>query len=185
VALRQILTGYAGLAPAEFRFTHGTGGKPALPGGSSLRFNLAHAGDRAALAVVRDREVGIDLEPIDPGLDVSPLLAVVCSQTVATRIAALPLLAHPEAFLTCWTPKEAYLKGIGDGLSRDPRTVEIVLLADGRADIADLLAGTTEPRWISRLLDAGSGWVAAVAVPGQLLSIAVFHWPPEETGPAQ
>jgi phosphopantetheinyl transferase len=64
-------------------------------------------GARAALAVARDREVGIDLEPIDPGLDVSPLLAVACSQTEAARIAALAPLARPEAFLTCWTLKEA------------------------------------------------------------------------------
>ena len=137
VALRQTLTGYTEMVPEAIQMTHGIAGKPALVGEPSLRFNLAHAGARAALAVARDREVGIDLEPIDPGLDVSPLLAVACSQTEAARIAALAPLARPEAFLTCWTLKEAYLKGIGAGLSRDPRTIEIALLPDDCVIVTD------------------------------------------------
>ena len=178
VALRQILAGYAGMAPAELRLTLGSRGKPALVGGSPLRFSLAHAGERAALAVTWEREAGIDVEPIDPGLDVSPLLAVACSQTEAARIAALPAPARAEAFLTCWALKEAYMKGIGAGFSRDPRTVQIALLPDGRAIVADLLAEREEQPRSSRLLDAGSGWVAAVAVPGQLRSVVIYYWPP-------
>ena len=184
VALRRILTAYLGLAPAALQLTRGPQGKPALVSSSPLRFNLTHAGERAALAVAWDREVGIDLEPLDPGLDLSPLLAVACSQTEAARITALPVDVRPQAFLTCWTLKEAYLKGIGAGLSRDPRTIEIELLPDGPANVADLFAATEAPRWSSRLLDAGSGWVAAVAVPGQLGAVAVYHWPPEEAAPA-
>ena len=180
VALRQILSGYADArrAPAELGLTRGSRGKPALVGGPPLRFNLTHAGERAALAVAWDREVGIDLEPVDPGLEVSRLLAVACSQTEATRIAALPPAARPEAFVTCWTLKEAYLKGIGAGLLRDPRTVQIALLPHGHAVVADPLAETEESPWSLRLLDAGSGWVAAVAVAGQLRSVADHHWPP-------
>ena len=178
VALRRILTGYTRMMPAELQLTLGTHGKPALVGEPSLRFNLAYAGGRAALAVARNRDVGIDLEPIDPGLDVWPLLAVSCSQEEAARITALAPIARPEAFLTYWTIKEAYLKGIGVGLSRDPRTVEIALLPDGRAIITDVLTAADDPQWGVCLLDAGSGWVAAVAASGQLPSIAVYHWSP-------
>jgi 4'-phosphopantetheinyl transferase len=177
VALRQILSGYLETAPAELRLTHGDQGKPALAGDSPLRFNLSHAGERAALAVAWEREVGIDLELVDPALDVSSLLAVTCSQTEAARITALPADAQPQAFLTCWTRKEAYLKGIGAGLSRDLRTVEIALLPEGRAIVADPLAAIAEPQWRSYLLDAGPGWVAAVAVAGHLRSVTVYHWP--------
>jgi 4'-phosphopantetheinyl transferase len=178
VALRQILSGYLGTAPAEIGLARGSQGKPALLGDSPLRFNLSHAGERAALAVAWDRDVGIDLEPIDPGLDVLPLLAVASSQMEAARITALPAEARPRAFLTCWTLKEAYLKGIGTGLSRDPRAIEVELLPDGRATVSDRFAETEEPRWGSLLLDAGSGWVAAVAVLGHLRRVTVYHWPP-------
>jgi 4'-phosphopantetheinyl transferase len=178
VALRQILTSYVAVTPAELRLTHASPGKPTLKDDSPLCFNLTHAGERAALVVAWRREVGIDLEPIDPELDVSPLLAVACSQTEVARIAVLPPHARPKAFLTSWTLKEVYLKGIGAGLSRDPRTVEVELPPRGRATIGDLLVQTEEPRWSPCLLDTGVGWVAAVVVPGQLRSVSHYHWPP-------
>ncbi len=180
VALRQILTGYTGTMPAQLQLTRGTHGKPALAGEPSLRFNLAHAGERAVLAVTWDREVGVDLEAIDPCLDVMPLLAVSCSEAEAARVAGLAPDARAEAFLTGWTIKESYLKGIGTGLSRDPRTVDITLLPDDRAIVTDRLAVTGEPQWNARLLHPGPGWVAAVAAPGQLLSIAEYQWPPSQ-----
>ena len=178
VALRQILAGYTGTVPAQLQLMLGTHGKPALAGESLLRFNLAHAGERAVLAITRDREVGVDLEAIDPCLDVMPLLAVSCSEVEAARIAALAPDARAEEFLTCWTLKESYLKGIGTGLSREPRTVDVTLLPDDRAIVTDRLAETGEPPWSVRLLHPGPGWVAAVAAPGQLLSITEYHWPP-------
>jgi 4'-phosphopantetheinyl transferase len=180
VALRQVLTGYTGTMPAQVQLTRGTHGKPALAGESSLRFNLAHAGERAVLAVTWDREVGVDLEAIDPCLDVMPLLAVSCSEAEAARIAALAPGARAEAFLISWALKESYLKGIGTGLSRDPRTVEITLLPDDRAIVTDRLAVTGEPQWSARLLHPGPGWVAAVAAPGPLLSIVENQWPPPQ-----
>lgn len=181
LALRQILAGYTGEHPSALRLTYGDHGKPALTGDLPLRFNLAHARERAAVVVVWDREVGIDLEPIDPELDVVRLLAAACSQTEAALIAALPPVTRPEAFLTCWTLKEAYLKGIGAGLSRDPRTVTMKLLPNGRAAIRDSSADCHGPPWSARLFDAGPDWVAAVATPGPEPSIEMFRWPPPET----
>jgi 4'-phosphopantetheinyl transferase len=177
VALRQILAGYTGTMPAQLQLTHGIHGKPVLAGEPSLRFNLAHAGERAVLAITWDREVGVDLEPIDPCLDVMSLLAVSCSEAEAARIAALAPDVRAEGFLTGWTLKESYLKGIGTGLSRDSRTVDVTLLPDDRAIVTDRLAETGEPQWSARLLHPGPGWVAAVAAPGQLLSIAEYFWP--------
>jgi 4'-phosphopantetheinyl transferase len=146
-----------------------------------LRFSLSHARQRTAVAVSWEREVGIDLEPIDPGLDVSPLLAVVCSQTESARIAALPAPARREAFLADWTRKEAYLKGTGAGLSQDPRTVEVELRGDGWMAIEDSVAGVPGPPWSVRLLEAGPGWIAALAISGQEPSLKVYRWPPQAT----
>jgi 4'-phosphopantetheinyl transferase len=177
LALRQILAGYTGEHPSALRLTYGDHGKPALMGGSPLRFNLAHARERAVLAVTWEREVGIDLELFNSRLDVSPLLAVACSQTEAARITALPPDARPEAFLSCWTLKEAYLKGIGTGLFRDPRTVEIEVLPDGRATVRDSVARVPGTQWSARLLDAGPGTLAAVAILGREPSVLVRHFP--------
>ena len=177
VALRQILAGYTGDHPADIGLAQGVCVKPALGGGSPLRFSLSHARERAVLAVAWEREDGIDLEPIDPGLDVSPLLAVVCSETEAARIDAHPPAARLEAFLAGWTLKEAFLKGTGAGLSRDPRMIEMELLPDGWTNVRDSVPDMEGPPWSVRLLDAGPGWIAAVTIAGQEPAIMVYRWP--------
>lgn len=179
-ALRQILAGYTAEHPAEIRLTQGVRGKPALAGGSSLRFSLSHARERAAVAVSWEREVGIDLEPVDPGLDVSSLVMVVCSRTEAARIDACPPAARLETFLAYWTCKEAYLKGIGAGLSQDPRTVEVEVLGNGWTAVRDSVTGIQGPPWSARLLEAGPGWIAALAISGQAPSLTVYRWPPQQ-----
>ncbi len=179
VALRQILASYTGEHPADLRLTSGAHGKPTLAGASPLHFSLSHARERAAVAVAWGREVGIDLEPIDSDRDLSPLLAVVCGPNEAASIAALAPAARQETFFAYWTLKEAYLKAIGAGLSRDPRTVEAALLGEGQATVRDSV-GEHGAGWSVRRLDAGPGWVGAVAVSGPPSAITTLHWPPEE-----
>jgi 4'-phosphopantetheinyl transferase len=183
MALRQILARYTAERPAEIQLTQGVRGKPALTGGSSIRFSLTHARQRAAIAVSWEREVGIDLEPIDPGLDVSSLVTVVCSRNEAAHVDVCPPTARLETFLAYWTCKEAYLKGTGAGLSQDPRTVEVELPGDGWTVVEDSLAGVQDPPWNVRLLDAGPGWIAALAIPGPEPSLTVYRWPLKEIAP--
>ena len=183
MALRQILARYTTEHPAKIRLTQGGRGKPELTGGSSFRFSLTHARDRAAVAVSWEREVGIDLEPIDPGLDVSRLLTVVCSRTEAARIDAHPPGERRESFLAHWPCKEAYLKGTGAGLSQDPRTVEIELPRDDWTAVRDSIAGTLRPPWNVRLLEAGPGWIAGLAISGQEPALTVYRWPLKEIAP--
>ena len=181
-ALRQILAGYTAEHPAEIRLTQGDGCKLALVGGSSIRFSLTHARERAAVAVSWEREVGIDLEPIESGLDVSRLLTVVCSQTEAARIEAHAPAARLETFLAYWTCKEAYLKGTGAGLSQDPRTVEMELPGYHWAVVQDSVVGAQGlPRRV-RLLEAGPDWIAALAISGQEPSLIECRWPLPSTG---
>jgi 4'-phosphopantetheinyl transferase len=183
MALRQILARYTTEQPATIRFMPGGRGKPALACGSSFRFSLTHARGRAAVVVSWEREVGIDLEPVDPQLEVSRLLPVVCSRSETARIDAHPPAARLETFLAHWTCKEAYLKGIGTGLFRDPRTVELELLDDDWTAVRDSIAGTPGPPWHVRLLDASPGWIAALAISGQEPSLTVYRWPLKENAP--
>jgi 4'-phosphopantetheinyl transferase len=204
VAVRQILAGYLGQPPHAVEFTpaaiqvsplrppfpiamgrvpsgrrlraRASGAKPALANDPRLRFNLAHAGGRAVLAVAWEREVGIDLEPIDDGLDLLPLLAVACAPAEIARIEALPSDQRIGAFLALWTVKEAYLKAIGVGMFREPRTLEVEFLADGRASVHDAHEKDDPPRWDVRLLDAGCGWVAALAAAGAGQAVRTFPW---------
>jgi 4'-phosphopantetheinyl transferase len=195
--IRQILAGYLGLPPPDIWFTGGTpatsstspfpiaveeggGGlraKPALVNDPRLRFNFAHSGDRAVLAVAWEREVGVDLEPIDADLNLASLLTAACTPAEIAHVEALSPDVRIERFLTLWTVKEAYLKAIGLGIFREPRTVEVALLVDGHAMVHDPHEMNTSRRWDVRLLDAGAGWVAALAVAGSGCVPRRFTWP--------
>ena len=185
VALRGILGRYLGLPPQEVRFTRNeeaaagraTAAKPALASDPRLRFSLAHAGDRAALAVAWEREVGIDLEPIDPALDLRPLLSIACSPAEAARIDPMPPPDRVARFLELWTAKEAYLKAIGLGLFRDPRMLEIEFRPDRHAVVHDAHDPDAASRWGVRFLDAGPGWAAALAFAGARLEARTLRWP--------
>ena len=63
--LRQILSQYLDLTPAQIVFTYGQQGKPELEG-SQLQFNLSHSHDRAVYGISGKYPIGIDLEYIHP-----------------------------------------------------------------------------------------------------------------------
>src|SRR4051812_12681955 len=66
-ALRRIVAREAVVDPAAIRFRSGPFGKPELDvNPSDIRFSLSHADGRAAIAVCRHFDVGIDLEPVRP-----------------------------------------------------------------------------------------------------------------------
>src|SRR5579862_5158440 len=59
--VRKVLSAYTGLAPHRIDYEFGPHGKPSLTEGS-IRFNLSHSAGVAALAVTRNREIGLDVE---------------------------------------------------------------------------------------------------------------------------
>jgi 4'-phosphopantetheinyl transferase len=181
-ANRDFASAVAPTRPSPIAMGEGLGvraasAKPVLANDPRLRFNLAHAGDRAVLAVAWEREVGIDLEPIDAGLDLPPLLTAACTPAEIARVEALPPDQRIEVFLALWTVKEAYLKAIGVGVFREPRTLEVEFLDDGRSLGHDAHEGDDSTRWGVRRLDAGAGWVAALAVAGSAPTLIEFDWP--------
>jgi 4'-phosphopantetheinyl transferase len=134
--LRQILSHYLNLTPAEIVFSHGQQGKPAVEG-SSLQFNLSHSGDRAVYAISAKYPVGIDLELIHP-LPAADLVDRFFSANERAIFHSLPVEIQQAAFFHAWTQKEAYLKACGTGLSTpldqievsiDPRTPAEVIFA--------------------------------------------------------
>jgi len=94
-ALRGVLSRYLDEDPAQIELRLGERGKPALAAPhSSLHFNLSHSGDRALIAVCRDREVGVDLQ----------------------RVRRLRGRERPAEFYAGWTRHEAIAKCHGVGL---------------------------------------------------------------------
>jgi 4'-phosphopantetheinyl transferase len=116
--LRIILAKYLSLAPAQIQFREGPHGKLyLLDHQPPLQFNLSHSGDLALYAVTLADEVGIDVEWMNPEIEISPLMARFYTPAECQSITEMPPEQQKPAFYQVWTRKEAYLKALGLGLS--------------------------------------------------------------------
>ena len=93
-------------------FIYGAHGKPALKNHPDIHFNLSHC-DEAAVCMVSNRPVGIDVESIRP-FD-SELAAATMNPEELRIIRSSP---DPSiAFARYWTMKESLLKLTGEGIT--------------------------------------------------------------------
>jgi len=183
--LRAILQRYTGSAPELLTFTYSAHGKPALAApanltdGCPIYFNLSHAHQIALYAISRDRELGIDIERIRADIDYEQIARLVFSRSELATLFALPLRARPEAFFSCWTIKEAYIKGHGKGLSM-PLDQFDTAFAPGAspAILATRPDATQAERWTIVRLDPGPEYTAALAVDGHIAKLSCWHIEP-------
>ena len=113
--LRALLGRYLGLEPRAVPVLYADGGKPHLPEGYPLHFNVSHTDGLAVFAVGRSR-VGVDVERVRPIPDADGLVTRFFSRRECDQFHALPPHVRPGAFLRAWTRKEAVLKAIGRGV---------------------------------------------------------------------
>ncbi|WP_374935824.1 4'-phosphopantetheinyl transferase family protein, partial [Streptomyces sp. SM14] len=125
VALRRLLGGYLDRGPAAVTIARapcpGCGlphGRPIVPGNPPLHFSLSHCGDLSLLAFAA-APVGVDIEALPSARTVAEA-AEVLHPREAAEIAVLDPTERRHAFARVWTRKEAYLKGLGIGLSDNP-----------------------------------------------------------------
>jgi 4'-phosphopantetheinyl transferase len=178
--LRFILSRYLDVSPNLIRFTYNQYGKPAIEtraGVDSLRFNVSHSNGVALYAVARGREVGVDIEFIRADFASLEIAGQFFSTTEVAMLRALPAEQQTGAFFNCWTRKEAYIKALGEGLSRSLQSFAVSLIP---GETAKLLSSNNDPdeaaRWSLVELDAGAGYVAALAVEGALPSLRCWQW---------
>ena len=118
--MRTVLASYLGCASADLRFSANAHGKPILhaeDGPPRLHFNLTHKAGTVALAVSGDREVGIDIEERRRVVEYLQLAERFFCADEARHLRQLPPAQVSEAFFAIWTLKEAFVKGIGRGLT--------------------------------------------------------------------
>jgi len=116
---RALLARYVACPPEEIAIAIRPRGKPYLPG-SPIEFNLSHAADLALLVVAHGAAVGVDLERLDAGLDVTALAPRVLAPDERDRGRSA------RRFLEVWCRKEACLKATGVGLLDDLPAISVV-----------------------------------------------------------
>lgn len=161
-AARRLIGGVLGAAPEDLVFGRHDcprcgepHGRPRVEG-ADLEFSLTHT-PGLVLVAVADRPVGIDAERCPEPGGLSGLAGVLHPDERAEVEAAPTPEEAALRFTRAWTRTEAYLKGLGIGLGREPQ--------------ADYLGTGTEPiriiqGWRVHDVAVPDGYAAAVAVLG-------------------
>ncbi|NOT31741.1 MAG: 4'-phosphopantetheinyl transferase superfamily protein [Planctomycetes bacterium] len=170
--LRATLAGHLGCRPRDIGFTLGEFGKPTLANPcADVCFSAAGTGDWALVAVSAGRELGADVEgdalTLDARLgeaeELSRLARSVLTDSEQAELACLAQSERARAFLGAWTRKEALLKALGTGLSREPRTVEVGLAPLVAPRVLGPTLFPTDGAWLFDLA-APRGLVASLVV---------------------
>lgn len=178
-ALRTLLSEYVGVARDRLRFRYSATGKPDLAEPPApVRFNLSHSGDVALVAVTRRLDVGVDVERVEPDRAGDDVAERYFSPDEVAALRRLPSPRRIAGFFSVWTLKEAYIKALGDGLSRplDTFTVELAFAGPSRLLRAD---GDDPSAWTLHTLDPGPGYAGAVAVRARDVRVASLDWNPD------
>jgi 4'-phosphopantetheinyl transferase len=164
--LRMLLASYTAQPPESLSFDYSAQGKPALRNGPrDLRFNVSHSEGLAVLALVREREIGVDAEKIRPQPDAQKLAKRFFSPQEQRFLEKLSGDELQRAFFRCWTRKEAYIKAKGEGLSIPLHAFDVSLEGDQPAALVGTRPDPTEAgRWTLYDLAVGQGYSAALAV---------------------
>ena len=178
--LRSILSRYLTICPEQVRFAYNQYGKPFLgPEFTSrlLNFNLAHSGSMALYAVTRKLEIGVDVERACPNFEYEEIAKQFFSVNEVAALHTIPAERKLDAFYTCWTRKEAYLKAHGQGLSLPLDSFEVSFAP---WEPPRLLMTRHEPqaRALWRILDLspGPGYVGALAVREMRCRFRYWEW---------
>jgi 4'-phosphopantetheinyl transferase len=178
--LRLLLGKILDLPANSLRFEYEELGKPRLVPiqEKGLRFNVSHSGDQVLIAITKGRAVGVDVERIRADLDLDGLAARFFSTNERIGLASLTGPEKYEAFFTCWTRKEAYLKARGDGLSMPLDQFDVSIFPDQEAR---LLKTRHDPgdveRWTLQPVGVPAGYVATVAAAGSDWKLRCQDWP--------
>lgn len=130
--LRLQLARWTGRDARELEIVADARGKPYLAASSEQpvpAFNVSHSGTGVLLGISDLPAIGVDLEDSARRV-LDDIHSIAGNFFAAGEARILRELAPPlqrRAFFDCWTRKEAFLKLLGDGLSRELNSFEVEL----------------------------------------------------------
>lgn len=125
IFLREILALYTGEEAGTISILLSETGKPYMKREDAPYFNFSHSGDRVLFAFSRKGEVGVDLEWKKGFRELNGLIGLCCSEGEKALLDELETEKEKqELFYEYWSSKEAYLKGIGTGITKSLKKVD-------------------------------------------------------------
>ena len=134
-ATRRFVAERLGVAATEVEIGHDRRGAPRLLAPQAPLFLSVSGREDFCAIALGSQAIGVDIEPLQP--EAEPVWSALHASEAAL-LRALPKDAQSEVFLRLWTAKEAYLKALGSGFSREPATITVDLdfrLVDESAEV--------------------------------------------------
>ena len=178
--VRTVLSNYAAVTPADWRFSAGEYGKPHIDSPAvtpALHFNLANTRGLVVCAVsVAHDSIGVDAEPIDRKTETLKLADRYFCPSEVRAIRASPASEQSRSFFAHWTLKESYIKARGHGLAI-PLDQFSFCIDDPISICFDARLADHASRWRFALLDTTTQHIIAVGVDtgGHALSLRATH----------
>jgi 4'-phosphopantetheinyl transferase len=117
--LRQILSRYNELSPAEFKFLKGYNGKPYINTKEPLSFNLSYRGSQFLAGISNCSTMGVDIEKIRDVDNVSGFSECYFSEKEQEQINRQDNRQDQLSLLfKFWTMKESVIKAFGTGFTK-------------------------------------------------------------------
>jgi 4'-phosphopantetheinyl transferase len=170
-ALRVVLATLLGEPPDRVPI-ESERGKPRL-GRDGPYFSVTHTSGLGLIALAPDREVGVDAELIDAGR-MTPKRERAALAAAERRLAeGLPAELRTVSFFQRWSCKEAVAKATSHGIALPFRRLAVreATLAGRPAALA--AAGADVPAVSVAAIEAGPGYAAAVAAPGDWQALPI------------
>jgi 4'-phosphopantetheinyl transferase len=122
-----------------------------------VELSVTHSGQLIGVAF-SDQPVGLDVEKVDPGMDIDGVARIALSAAEARDLERYDGIARARAFTAYWTRKEAVLKATGEGLRGElgapvPAGIHVQELEVGADHRAALAVVSAEPP-VVRVQDA-------------------------------
>lgn len=167
--LRKTLSAYTNTGPADAVFQYNSYGKPSVlqSGGPppGITFNVSHSSWLVLFAVGSACSIGIDVERVRTDVDYGAIAESAFSDYERAALNAVDAPLQRRAFFDCWVRKEAYVKGVGQGLSLDFDRFDVTLTPGEPARLlVDRADARAAEEWHLGKLDLGETYAAAIAV---------------------
>ena len=126
--LRLLLQIYTDIHSDKIMFEQNKYGKPEISRRqniNNLSFNLSNSQNLLCIGFIINEPIGVDIEVIKPIKDYLDVAENFFSDSEIRQLKSFAEDKSLEAFYTCWTGKEAFIKYLGEGLSHPLKEFEV------------------------------------------------------------
>ncbi len=178
--VRELLSHYLCKSPSAIRFELGPYGKPSVLDrvqGKQLCFNYSDSNDMALYAFSHDCELGVDLESLARKIHYQRIAIRKFSERESEALLELADHNGKQAFLACWTRKEAYGKAKGFGICYPLDSVDLCTDCTTSAmTIADNTLLNGDQYWTLRQFYPNDDFVATIVYAGGARALRYFDF---------